>query len=111
MDPVTVFPIIQNLGALGILALMVIKSPAIVTALGNILERNMVHVRETQSETLAVFKSENDKTLQMVSERFKTIEEVLHASVETQTAVLGEMKTLAERVGALEREKSYKNAS
>ena len=109
MDPTVTA--IQQYGALAILALMVWKLPAVIIAISAIVESMIKHVRETQTEALTVFKSENDKILGMLESRFETIETALNASVKSNTEMIGELKELSTRLGELERERSPKNAS
>lgn len=96
---------LQQFGALAILAMMVWRLPNVITVINSMIQDNVKNVREVQTEALRVFSTENDKVLNMVSDRFKTVEDVLKTSVETQTEVLGEMKMLTERVRNLENDK------
>ena len=105
MDIDTLFKGLQQFGALAILDMMVWRAPNVITVINQMIQDNIKNVREVQTEALTVFKGENDKILNMVSERFKTVEDVLKTSVETQTEVLGEMKMLTERVRNLENDK------
>lgn len=97
--------IIQNFGALGILALMVWRLPQVITTINGMIQDNVKNVRDTQTEALNVFKAENDKVLSLVGDRFEKIEENLTRMVESNTAVVSELRSVANRVGAVEREK------
>ena len=99
------FTAVQNFGALGILGLMVFKSPAIISAISAMIDRNIAAIRETQSEALNVFKAENDKVIGLMDQRFQAVERTLVATCEAVTELVSEMKTINERVGDLESDK------
>lgn len=104
MDPT--ISAVQNYGAMGILALMVWRLPSILSAINEMVQNNVKNVRETQTEALNVFKSENDKILTMLGARFKAIEETTQGILKTNTAMIAELKGISIRVGELERDKS-----
>lgn len=95
--------VIQNFGGLGILALMVWKSPAILKVIMDLIQNSVTNVRETQKEALSAFKGEIEQMMVMFAGRFENLEKTLQASLEHQTAMVEKVGVLAERVGALER--------
>jgi hypothetical protein len=103
MDLQALMTVIQNLGAMGILALMVWKSPQILTVVQNLIQKSVDNVRETQREALTAFKGETEKMMTIFSERFESIEKTLTVSLDHQTQLIEKVGLLAERVGALER--------
>lgn len=102
MDP-TIVSSISQFGALGILAIMVWKAPGIVAAINDLIQKVIGNVRETQTEALNVFKSEQQALLEMVDRRFSSTEGTLLKQVENQTIVITELKSLSMRVENLER--------
>lgn len=100
------FKALQNFGALAILALMVWRLPGIIGSINQMTQDNVKNVRDTQKEALDVFKGENDKILTLVSANFKVMEDGITAAVNSNTAVLSEIKTLSERVRNLENERN-----
>lgn len=104
METQALFQAVQNFGAMVILALMVIKLPSIIAAISTMIDKNIAAIRDTQTQSLDVFKSENDKILGMIEARFRAMEENLQASVKGMTDIVSEMKKISERVGALERD-------
>lgn len=102
MDFQLVMTAIQNLGAMGILALMVYKLPAILDRIQGMVNDHVQHVRETQKEALTVFQSEMDKILSMVENRFEVVEKTLSSGVLIQTEMVKEIRQLSGRVEKLE---------
>lgn len=95
--------IVQNLGAMGILGLMVWKSPAILKVIMDLIQSSVNNVRETQREALTAFKGEIEQMMKMFSDRFESVENTLATSLEHQTQMVEKVGVLAERIGALER--------
>ena len=104
MDPVIVQSL-QHFGALGILALMVWKSPGILSGISELIQKVIGTVRETQTEALEVFKTEQQSLIDMVDRRFQTIETTLVKLVEIQTTLVTGISSLGVRVEHLERDK------
>jgi hypothetical protein len=99
--------IAQQFGALGIILLMVWKSPAILEKLTGLIQLIIGHVRDSQKEALSVFKSELEKLIDLFTDRFKVVEETLTKNCEAQTQLIGEIKTLSERMRNLEDAKPH----
>jgi hypothetical protein len=100
-----ILSIVQQLGGLGILALMVYLSPKILAGLSDLNQKMIGTVRETQTEALSVFKTEQSALIDMIDRRFQSTEGTLTKLVETLTTLVGEVKSLGFRVDTLERDK------
>jgi len=86
---------VNNFGAVALIALMVYKSPAILSGIGAIVEKNIGYIREVQKEALEAFKGEIDKILLMTNARFENVEKQMITQGET-------LKLICERLGKVE---------
>lgn len=105
MELQTLIQLLQNFGAMGILAIMVWRLPQVISTINGVIQDNVKNVRETQREALDVFKGENDKILTLVGEKLEKVDESLIKAVESNTAVVKELQSLSERVGVLEHDR------
>lgn len=94
---------VSQLGALGILALMVWRAPSILTSINALIQGVIGNVRTAQGEALNVFKTEQQNLIDMIDRRFSSTESTLVKLVETQTQLVAELRSLGVRVENLER--------
>lgn len=83
-DLQVIMSVIQNLGAMGILGIIVYKSPQILARLTEHTQGMIKQVRETQGEALTVYKGEQDKLLNLIDEKL--------------SMMITEMKSISDRV-------------
>lgn len=103
MEMQAIMTVVQNLGAIGILALMVWKSPAILKVIMDLIQTSVNNVRDTQKEALAAFGGKVDQMMTLFSERFENIEKSQAASIVHLSHLVEALTELTGRVGALER--------
>lgn len=105
MDLTQIGPMLQNMGAMSVIAIAVFKSPAILEQLSALIQKIISSVRETQTEALTVFKSENDKIVTLIGNQFASVQVTLGDSLDQLKTMAEELKTLSHRVEHLERDK------
>lgn len=101
---------LQNIGAMMILAILVLRLPNIISAFNSGVQLIINNVMQIQEKALLAFKDQNEKDREYNGVRFEKIEnslekigEALNTSMAVQNKILGKQEDIEKRLDRLEK--------